>query len=234
MKTLLSISSSDPTGKTGIQADIKTAGSLEVHCTTVLTALHSQVKPSTNSVIELSSKAINSQLELILKDFTIDGIKIGMIHDMQTIDTIQNILSNFSVPVVFNPLLSKNLEQNTADEETLKSIKTLFPYVTLIILSAHEAKRFFGEKLKLNTPCPVLVQNSHKNLKDVDTLYYANNSTQDFFPKDQNPNKAIYSYSTTIAASLVLGKSIEESINFAKQHIYAPKDTQKLNFKSQI
>lgn len=223
MKTLLSISSSDPTGKIGIQADIKTAESLGVHCATILTALHTQAKSSTNSILELSSKTINSQLEIILENLTIDAIKIGMIYDIQTIDTIRYILSNFSVPTVFNPLLTKNLEQNIADEEALRSIKTLFPYVTLILLNAHEADRFFGEKLKLNTPCPVLVQDSHKNLKGVDTLYYANNSTQDFYPKNQNTNEASYSFSATIAASLALGKGLEESIVFAKEHIFEEK-----------
>ena len=88
---LLSIGGSDPSSGAGIQSDVKAFAEFNAHGLTVITAITSQNTSSFGMVESVSQKILKNQLESIISDFKIDGIKIGMVFNSQTIKTIYTL-----------------------------------------------------------------------------------------------------------------------------------------------
>src|SRR3990167_5860763 len=85
---LLSIGGSDPSSGAGIQSDIKTFDSLNAHGLTVITAITGQNTSSFGMIEPVSQKILKNQLDSVISDFKIDGIKIGMVYKSEIIKTI--------------------------------------------------------------------------------------------------------------------------------------------------
>jgi len=85
---LLSIGGSDPSSGAGIQSDVKTFTVLNAHCLTVITAITSQNTSSFGMIEPVSQKILRDQLDVVMSDFKIDGIKIGMVYNSQIIKTL--------------------------------------------------------------------------------------------------------------------------------------------------
>lgn len=223
MKVLLSIAGSDSSGGAGIQADIKTAENFGVYSTTALTVITAQNTQNVYEIVELSPDFIYQQINAVLKDFDVDAIKIGMLYSTPIIEMIKEILSHLSIPIVLDPVFIAKSGDKLLKDDAVESIKTLFPYVTLITPNLHEAKQLFGEKLTIDAPCPVLVKNRKSDYQSIDTLFYANSATKDFttdFIDTTNVHGTGCSFSTAIAANLALGEDVEVSIQKAKDFIF--------------
>ena len=85
---LLSIGGSDPSSGAGIQSDIKTFSSFNVHGLTVITAITGQNTSSFGMIEPVSQKILQNQLETVMSDFKIDGIKIGMVYNSRNNQSI--------------------------------------------------------------------------------------------------------------------------------------------------
>ena len=102
---ILSIGGSDPSSGAGIQSDIKTFSNHDVYGFTVITAITSQNTRKVTSIEPVSAKSIRAQLDSVLSDFDIDGIKIGMVYNSQIIRTIHSKLKNIKVPIIVDPII---------------------------------------------------------------------------------------------------------------------------------
>jgi len=85
---VLSIGGSDPSSGAGIQSDIKAFSKLDTHCLTVITAITGQNTSNFGMVEPVSKNILENQLESIITDFKIDGIKIGMVYNSEIIKTL--------------------------------------------------------------------------------------------------------------------------------------------------
>ena len=94
---LLSIGGSDPSSGAGIQSDVKTFSALEAYGLTVITAITGQNTSNFGIVEPVSKRILKNQLESIISDFKIDGIKIGMVYNSEIIKTIYQQLKNSNV-----------------------------------------------------------------------------------------------------------------------------------------
>lgn len=132
LSTILSIAASDPTGGAGIQADIKAAANVGVHCLTALTAVTSQNSSGISNIYLLPKGAILSQVKDILKDVIPDAVKIGMIGSVDNGDEIREILTLLPAhtPIIVDPVLSATaggwVENADYRLELIKFYKNLF------------------------------------------------------------------------------------------------------------
>ena len=94
---LLSIGGSDPSSGAGIQSDIKTFSVFDVHAFTVITAITGQNTSNFGTVEPVSQKMLENQLESIISDFKIDGIKIGMVYNSEIIKTVYQHLKKLKI-----------------------------------------------------------------------------------------------------------------------------------------
>jgi hydroxymethylpyrimidine/phosphomethylpyrimidine kinase len=102
----LSIAGSDSGGGAGIQADLKAFARCGVHGMTAITALTAQNTVGVELVEPVSPRMIVAQVEAIVSDIGVDGVKIGMLADEPTIDAVVEALDLVGdAPVVLDPVM---------------------------------------------------------------------------------------------------------------------------------
>ncbi|WP_439135738.1 bifunctional hydroxymethylpyrimidine kinase/phosphomethylpyrimidine kinase [Pseudomaricurvus sp.] len=101
---ILSFSSHDPSGSTGIQADIECAASLGCHCTPIITALCAKDTRDTKEILPVASPLLIEQARAILEDMQVKAVKVGYTGSIENVEAIHSILRDYpSLPVVLDP-----------------------------------------------------------------------------------------------------------------------------------
>lgn len=233
MKVVLTIAGSDSSGGAGIQADLKTFEAFGVFGTSVITVLTAQNTQGVTDIMPLSPDFVNSQLQAIFNDFNISAIKIGMLYSNEIIDVIREFIKELNIPIVFDPVCISKAGANLLNDDAVENLQTLLQYATVTTPNIFEAKKIFGyefgnsaslEKI-LQAPCAVVIKN-HKteinnSFRSIDTLY-KNKEKKIFdtpYQQSTNTHGTGCSYSSAITANLALGKTLEESIQSAKEFI---------------
>ena len=140
--TILSIAGSDNTSGAGIQADIKISKSLGAYCLTALTCVTSQNSDNIINVFNVPSNIVESQINVSLKEYKVDGIKIGLITSLKTVKKICKSLKSYSkkIPIVVDPVYrsTNNRYFNKKNEylKTSKELSKLNPFFTPNIFEA--------------------------------------------------------------------------------------------------
>ena len=142
---ILSIGGSDPSSGAGIQSDIKTFSNHDVYGFTVITAITSQNTRKVTSIEPVSAKSIRAQLDSVLSDFDIDGIKIGMVYNSQIIRTIHSKLKNIKVPIIVDPIIKSTTGTILLKKNALRDYKKMMiPLADVITPNKYEAKILSG------------------------------------------------------------------------------------------
>jgi len=151
---ILSIGGSDPSSGAGIQSDIKTFSSFNAHCLTVITAITSQNTSSFGMIEPVSQKILKKQLESVMSDFKIDGIKIGMVYNSQIIKVLYHQLKKLKVPIVIDPVLKSTTGGSLIKSSAIKDFrKFMIPLATIITPNKFEAEILSKTKINAkNTP----------------------------------------------------------------------------------
>jgi hydroxymethylpyrimidine/phosphomethylpyrimidine kinase len=101
---LLSINISDPSGGSGIQADIESATYLGCHCASVVTIVTTQDTCSLKDSLVLSPILIIEQARAILEDMPVKAIKVGGVANIEQIMAISTLLGDYpQLPLVLEP-----------------------------------------------------------------------------------------------------------------------------------
>ena len=142
MLNLLSIGGSDPSSGAGIQADVKTFSSYNAYALTVTTALTAQNTVKFTDAEPVSTNILKAQLDAILSDFKISGIKIGMVYESDAIKIISKKILPLvhNVPIVVDPVIYSTTGGVLLKESALKDfIKYMVPLATVITPNKQEA-----------------------------------------------------------------------------------------------
>lgn len=233
MKVVLSIAGSDSSGGAGIQADLKTFEAFNVFGTTAITALTAQNTTGVELIVPMDASFVRKQIEMVLKDFDVAAIKIGMLFNKEIIETVREMIIELSIPIVVDPVSISKAGSPLMEEDALSAMHSLFDHATLITPNQHEAYHFFGYKhgdeksleFIQSLKTPVLVK--HHVVEDaevrfsVDKLY--DNKEKRIFKspliETTNLHGTGCSFSSAITANLALGHSLERSISIAKRFI---------------
>ena len=165
MKNVLTIAGSDSCGGAGIQADLKTFSAHGVYGMSVITAVTAQNTQGVLAVQDISVELIEKQIKAIFEDIKVDGLKIGMVSQTDTINAIGEGLryykpSNIVLdPVMLNitgsstifeldpVMVSKSgyhLLQQSAKEALINS---LVPLATIVTPNIPEAEVLTGMRI---------------------------------------------------------------------------------------
>jgi len=233
---VLSIGGSDPSSGAGIQSDIKTFSSFNVHCLTVITAITCQNTSIFGIVEPISQKILKNQLESVMSDFKIDGIKIGMVYNSQIIKVLYHQLKKLKVPIVIDPVLKSTTGGSLIEISAIKDFqKFIIPLATVITPNKFEAeilsKTKINAKNKLKKVAKIIQKMGAKNVV-ITGIETKNNQISDFvleknkwyFISGDKISKINHgsgcNYSAAIIFALGKNKSIRESVRFAKQFTY--------------
>ena len=233
---LLSIGGSDPSSGAGIQSDIRSFSSLGAYGLTVVTAITGQNTSRFGIVEPVSKKILKNQLDLLVSDFVIDGIKISMVYNSKIIKTIFNAIQKLSCPIILDPVIKSTtggmLIENTAVKEFKKYLipnstvitpnKSEAEFLTKISINNTEDLKKVGEKLlKLGT----------KNVV-ITGIDFEKNYIIDFVINEKNfhliKNEKLASinhgsggnHSAAMTFAIAQGKSILDAAKFAQKFTF--------------
>ena len=153
MKTkskILIIAGSDSSGGAGIQADIKTVTALGGYAMTAVTAVTVQNTKGVSAVIPIKPKEIGKQILFTCKDIKPNGIKIGMLHSSQVIESVATALKKIKTSkIVLDPVMVAKGGARLINQSAIKTLKDkLIKQAYLITPNIPEAEVLTKTKIK--------------------------------------------------------------------------------------
>ena len=230
---LLSIGGSDPSSGAGIQSDIKTFSTLDVHGLTIITAITGQNTTNFGMVEPVSKKMLQNQWETIISDFKIDGIKIGMVYNSEIIKTLYQNLKKLKIPIIVDPVIKSTTGGMLIKKSAISDFKKfIIPLATVITPNRFEAEILTKTKINSkNTPEKIAKMIQKMGAKNVviTGIEIKNKKVSDFVLEK---NKKYYIidekiskvnrgsgciHSAAVLYSIVKNKNIKKSLEFAKK-----------------
>ena len=232
----LTIAGSDSGGGAGIQADLKTFSALGVYGASVLTAITAQNTRGVTAAEPVSPALIAAQIDAVLSDLAIRAIKIGMLGDVATIDTVAGALQDWDGPVVLDPVMVAKSGDPLLQDAAIAALRDrMLPHATLLTPNLPEAARLLecppardeadmarqGAALRALGPRAVLMKGGHAD-GDVctDLLITAEGTVRLAAPRQgtTNTHGTGCTLSAAVAAGLALGAALPEAT--ARAHAY--------------
>ncbi len=146
---ILIIAGSDSSGGAGIQADIKTVTALGSYAMTAVTAVTAQNTKGVKKIVPISAKIIEKQISMILEDIGADGIKIGMLHNLNIIKSVSYILKKYRIKnVVLDPVMVAKSGTKLISNNSIKYLrKMILPLSYLVTPNIPEAEALTGDSI---------------------------------------------------------------------------------------
>lgn len=184
--TVLVFSGLDPSGGAGIQADIEALSSHGCHACPVITALTTQDTRDIKQVVPVNADLLREQAQTILDDIQIDAIKIGLISDIDIVQSIHDIISSLdNIPVIFDPILASGADTRLNSHDVQLAMKEqLFPFTTILTPNSKEARILAPQADNLDACAISLLDNgcefvlltgTHEPSEKVCNTLYGNN-----------------------------------------------------------
>ncbi|MGK0551984.1 bifunctional hydroxymethylpyrimidine kinase/phosphomethylpyrimidine kinase [Enterococcus faecalis] len=235
-KKILTIGGSDPFSGGGIQTDLKTFENFRLFGLSALTCI-ATAQGNQFQVHNLSAKLLESQLASLPKA-SLAGVKIGLIHNIQSISVIRSFLiKQPDLPIVLDPVFVFKESASRYEKEYIAALSNeLFPLATVITPNLKEAELLTkrqlttiddvqagAEQLYEMGASSVVIKGGNRLAGDkaVDNFYDGKRHRLYSKPKQQvkTINGAGCGFSSAIAAGLVLGEELTSAITNAKQYI---------------
>ncbi|GAA4342221.1 hydroxymethylpyrimidine/phosphomethylpyrimidine kinase [Pigmentiphaga soli] len=150
---VLTFAPSDPSGGSGIQADLLTCASMGCHALTVVTALTVQDSAGLEDAEPVAADWIDDQARSLLEDMPVRAFKIGGLLTAEAASAIAEVLADYaSVPVVLHlgadpPGVTDAETEDSAEEALSAALELLVPQATLVVVDNLLAARLVADGL---------------------------------------------------------------------------------------
>jgi len=146
---VLTVAGSDSGGGAGIQADLKTIALLGGFGMSAVTALTAQNTLGVQSIYEVPADFVALQMEAVLSDIGVDGLKTGMLANSAIVRAVCRKISRYSISkVVVDPLtMAKNGERLLSSEAEEVLRRELLPLAQIITPNVPESETLTGRKI---------------------------------------------------------------------------------------
>jgi hydroxymethylpyrimidine/phosphomethylpyrimidine kinase len=224
----MSIAGYDPSGGAGLLADIKTLEQLKVQGLGVCTAMTLQTESQCLTLNWQPLHEILSAIDVLMKNYHIEAIKIGVVKDAQFLtQIIEKIKSiNSEVKIVWDPVLKSTSEFSFFDLNTISELENVLKQIDLITPNYNEYEALKEDHLfeKSENSCSILIKGGHREDKLGTDILLENgkeisihpaNETSVYYPKHGSGCVL----SSAIASHLALGKNVEEACREGKLYI---------------
>jgi len=215
----LSIAGSDSGGGAGIQADLKAFARAGVHGTTAITAITVQNTVAVLDVAAVEPAIITGQIRAVAEDLGIDAVKIGMLGDVETIETVARALDELpaGTPVVHDPVMVAESGSRLLELAAVDALRRLIVARATVITPNLAEARVLADDADLDGielvralhalgPRHVVVTGGHRA---TGTDLFFDGTTLTELPGERHPDGAAHgsgcTHSATLAARLALG-----------------------------
>ncbi len=204
MKTIqpiLTITGSDSTGGSGVQADIKTISELGGYAVSAITSITVQNTLGIQEFFDVPAEIVSGQIEAIMNDIQPMIVKVGMIRKVETLDVVIDALTKYRPDyIIYAPVIWSSNGDALMTEDVVSQIK-----------------------YRLLPLCSVVVARKKENdiiLQDTKQLRMAEDKGLNVFMLDnENSHGLINRFSSALAVYLNQGKAMEQALVMAQDFI---------------
>ena len=201
IQPILTITGSDSTGGSGVQADIKTISELGGYAVSAITSITVQNTLGIQEFFDVPAEIVSGQIEAIMNDIQPSVVKVGMIRKVETLDVIIDALTKYRPDyMVYAPAIWSSNGDALMTEDVVSQIK----YRLLPLCSAVVARKKENDIM----------------LQDSKLLRRAEDGGLCVFMLDNaNSHGLINRFSSALSVYLTQGKKMEEALAMAQDFI---------------
>ncbi len=236
---VMTVAGSDSGAGAGVQADLKTISALGGYAVTAISAVTAQNTCGVGAVHVLPADVVARQVRMLLDDFNVGAIKLGMLGDGAVAKAVADELIGCSgVPIVIDPVLVSTSGQVLLNRPGIDILKqSLLPIATLVTpnipemafligrndgwVAAHveEAFELLATGLGVSS---VLLKGGHSDSKRCEDLLFVDGAVHRFDAPRlmvRNTHGTGCTLSAAIATRLAQGCSLVEAVGQAKRYL---------------
>ena len=204
MKTIqpiLTITGSDSTGGSGVQADIRTISELGGYAVSAITSITVQNTLGIQAFFDIPPEIVSGQIEAIMNDIQPSIVKVGMIRRVETLEVVIDALTKYRPDyIIYAPAIWSSNGDALMTEDVVSQIK-----------------------YRLLPLCSVVVARKKENdiiLQDTKLLRMAEgHGMQVFLLDNANSHGLTNRFSSALAVYLNQGNKMEEALGMAQDFI---------------
>ena len=198
---ILTITGSDSTGGSGVQADIRTISELGGYAVSAITSITVQNTLGIQEFFDIPAEIVSGQIEAIMNDMQPDIVKIGMIRRVETLNVVIDALTKYRpAHIIYAPAIWSSQGDALMTEDVVSQIR-----------------------YRLLPLCSVVVARKKENdiiLQDTKLLRMAEgNGMQVFLLDNANSHGLTNRFSSALAVYLNQGKKMEDALAMAQDFI---------------
>ena len=135
MKTILTITGSDGTGGSGVQADIRLIGALGGVAASAITSITVQNTLGIQEFHDLPASVVRQQVEAIVNDLQPQVVKIGLLRRIDVVEALADVLSHYRPQhIIYAPVLSSTKGEQLVSPKVYEAIEQrLLPLCTIVL-----------------------------------------------------------------------------------------------------
>lgn len=136
---ILTVTGSDSTGGSGVQADIKTISALGGYAVSAITSITVQNTLGIQEFFDVPPAVVCGQIEAIVNDVEPQVVKVGMIRSVAVLDVVVGMLTKYHPRhVIYVPIIySAKGERLMTDDVVAQVRQRLIPLCTIVVADRH-------------------------------------------------------------------------------------------------
>ena len=234
-KIALTIAGSDPTGGAGIQLDLKIFSAFGILPLTAVTAVTAQSSTKVTKVLPVPAKILKEQLKLLISEFPIGAVKVGMLATEENVVVVSDLLKKIKgIPVIVDPVLASSSNKELLESKAIGTfVKKIVPFSTILTPNLPEARilsedingELTHEKLAKKIAAMgcngVLIKGGHsEGFKIVDTFLF-NGTIYNYSHKkiEGNFHGTGCALSSAIASFILKGYDTLQAVRYAVEYL---------------
>ena len=201
LQPILTITGSDSTGGSGVQADIKTISELGGYAVSAITSITVQNTLGIQEFFDIPADIVSGQIEAIMNDIQPSVVKVGMIRKVETLDVIIDALTKYRPDyIIYAPAIWSSNGDALMTEDVVSQIKyRLLPLCSVVVARKKEND--------------IMLQDG-KLLRRIE-----DGGLRVFMLDNANSHGLINRFSSALAVYLTQGKKMEEALAMAQDFI---------------
>ena len=198
---ILTITGSDSTGGSGVQADIKTISELGGYAVSAITSITVQNTLGIQEFFDVPAEIVSGQIEAIMNDIQPAIVKVGMIRKVETLAVVIDALTKYRPDyIIYTPAIWSSNGEALMTEDVVSQIKyRLLPLCSVIVARRKEND--------------IILRNSQLQ------RWARDKEMQVFMLDNANSHGLINRFSSALAVYLSRGKKMTDALAMAQDFI---------------